>query len=50
MMHVLWIVRVMSPCLIFDGVLLARESLFKKVSHCNRINEKKIKCWRESQD
>ena len=29
MMHVLWIVRLMSPCLIFEGVLLARESLFK---------------------
>jgi hypothetical protein len=33
MMHVLWIVRVMSPCLMFNGVLLARESLFKKISH-----------------
>jgi len=31
-MHVNWIVRVMSPCLIFEGVLLARESLFKTFS------------------
>ena len=29
MMRVFWIARVMSPCLIFEGVLLARESLFK---------------------
>ena len=33
-MHVFWIVRVMSPCLIFEGVLLARESLFKKFLAC----------------
>ena len=34
MMRVFWIARVMSPCLIFEGVLLARESLIKMFLTC----------------
>ena len=34
MMRVFWIARVMSPCLIFEGVLLARESLFRMFLTC----------------